>query len=77
MHPQLTPKETPDIDLIQTFIAKNGVTKPTTAQERRYALEGKRARGLLGVTNRERLSLPAQHRDIPQAFRSNVSRLYA
>ena len=36
-HPRLTLKKTPDIDLIQAFIAKNGVTKPTTAQEQRYA----------------------------------------
>ena len=40
MHPRLTPKKTPDIDLIQIFIAKNGVTKPTTAQERRYRNAG-------------------------------------
>ena len=25
VHPRLTTKQTPDIDLIQTFIAKNGV----------------------------------------------------
>jgi hypothetical protein len=47
VHLRLTPKKTPDIDLILTFIAKNGVTKPTTAQERRYARKEQRVRGLL------------------------------
>jgi hypothetical protein len=46
VHPRLTPKKTPDIDLIQSFIARNGVTKPTTAQERRYARKEERDRGL-------------------------------
>ena len=47
VHPRLTTKQTPDSDLIQLFIAKNGVTKPTTAQERRAARKEERARGLL------------------------------
>jgi hypothetical protein len=53
VHPRLTSKKRPssDIDLIQDFIAKNGVTKPTTAQERRYARKEERDRGLLTVTD--------------------------
>jgi hypothetical protein len=49
MHPRLTPKKTPssDKDLIQRFIAKNGVTKPTAAQDRRYARKEERNRGVL------------------------------
>jgi len=37
VHPRLTPKQTPDADLIQGFIVRNGVTKPTTAQQQRAA----------------------------------------
>jgi len=51
VHPRLTPKKTPDIDLIQSFIAKNGVTKPTTAQELRYARKEQRDRGLLSASD--------------------------
>jgi hypothetical protein len=51
VHPRLTPRKTPDADLIQIFIAKNGVTKPTTAQERRYARKEERNRGLLTASN--------------------------
>jgi hypothetical protein len=51
VHPRLTPKKTPDIDLIQTFIARNGVTKPTTAQERRAARKEQRDRGLLTASD--------------------------
>ena len=51
VHPRLTPKETPEADLIQIFIAKNGVTKPTTTQEQRYARKEERARGLLTANN--------------------------
>jgi hypothetical protein len=34
VHPRLTPRQTPssDIDLIQSFIARNGATKPTSKQ---------------------------------------------
>ena len=51
MHPRLTLRKTPDADKIQIFIAKNGVTKPTTAQERRYARKEERARGLLTASD--------------------------
>src|SRR3979411_370987 len=53
LHDRLTPKEMPasTADLIQGFIAKNGVTKPTTAQERRYARKEERDRGLLTASD--------------------------
>jgi hypothetical protein len=51
LHPRLTPRQTPDADLIQTFLAKNGVTKPTTAQERRAARKEARERGLLTASD--------------------------
>jgi hypothetical protein len=51
VHPRLIPKETPEADLIQIFIAKNGVTKPTPKQEKRYARNEQRDRGLLTASN--------------------------
>ena len=51
VHPRLTPRKTPDADKIQIFIAKNGVTKPTAAQERRYARKEERDRGLLTASD--------------------------
>jgi hypothetical protein len=50
---RFTPKETPssDVDLIQTFIAKNGVTGPTAAQQRRYARKEQSARNLLSASD--------------------------
>jgi hypothetical protein len=51
VHPTLTPRQTPDADKIQTFIAKNGVTKPTPKQEKRAARKEERARGLLTATD--------------------------
>jgi len=53
VHPRLTPKKrhSSDLDLIQIFIAKNGVAKPTTAQEQRYARKEERNRGLLSANN--------------------------
>jgi hypothetical protein len=61
MHPRLTPKQTPssDIDLILSFIAENGVARPTTAQEQRYARREQRDRGLLTATD------PSAHRFRP------------
>jgi hypothetical protein len=53
VHPRLRPRKMPssDIDLIQGFIAKNGVTKPTSAQEQRAARKEQRDRGLLTVSD--------------------------
>src|SRR3954471_17809082 len=59
MHPRLTPKKTPDIDLILTFIAQNGITKPTMAQAQRYARKEDRLRGSLTATD------PSAHRFRP------------